>query len=88
MPDADFLAWMAGYAEDHGPEGWPAVRMWEITRLVEMNRRLRISQLRRMADSAHFSWHLRYGEAPLRNNRYIRFAAACRAEIERLRGEG
>lgn len=36
MSDADFLVWMAGYAEDHDPEGWPAVQMWEITRLVEI----------------------------------------------------
>lgn len=53
------------------------------------NRRLRISQLRRMA---HTAW-LREAH-PLNRNfwrkrrQYNRFAAACLAEIERLRGEG
>ena len=51
--------------------------------------RLRISQLRRMA---HTAW-LRAGHslnANLRRKRsqYDRFAAACLAEIERLRGMG
>lgn len=52
-------------------------------------RRLRISQLRRMA---HTAW-LRAGH-PLNANfrrkrsQYDRFAAACLAEIERLRGMG
>ena len=36
MSDADFLVWMAGYAEDHEPEGWLAVQMWGITRLVQI----------------------------------------------------
>lgn len=55
-----------------------------IRELVAELRRLRISQLRRMAHVAM------YGECgSIRDlDRWRRFADACLAEIERLRGEG
>lgn len=72
-----------------------------IRELAAENRRLRISQLRRMADgcSALFSRAIETSErrAPefppaeriiAINARIRRFRAACLAEIERLRGEG
>lgn len=101
LPDADFLTWMASYAEEHQPTGYPCVQTWEITRLVEMHRRLRISQLRRMASACggiedrmltkasrqglSLAYYRRCVWVRERGNRFRR---ACRAEIERLRGEG
>ena len=75
---------------EYGCGSWAAengakVQSTECARFI----RLRISQLRRMA---HTAW-LRAGHslnANLRRKRsqYDRFAAACLAEIERLRGMG
>lgn len=57
-------------------------------------RRLRISQLRRMADradmlatTAEMPYYARFEKTRIAE-RLRRFTAACLAEIERLRGEG
>ena len=52
--------------------------------LVAENRRLRISQLRRMAEVAIYGTFRSVRDL----NRWRRFANACHAEIARLRGEG
>lgn len=36
LTDADFIADMRGFADDHLPDGWPAVRMRNITRLCDI----------------------------------------------------
>ena len=37
----EFVAWMCGFADDHEPDGWPAVKMSDITRLCAEVERLR-----------------------------------------------
>ena len=49
-PD-DIVAEMRGYAEDHEPDGWPAVRMCQITALCDEADRLR-SEMRPEWDAA------------------------------------
>lgn len=72
----------------------------DFARLNAELRRLRISQLRRMAEIAeshgahmvreaapHIDLHPYYLKDVQQGEKLLRFAVACRAEIERLRGE-
>ena len=40
----DFVEWMRGFDDDHDPDGWPAVKMSDITRLcAEIDRARQIA---------------------------------------------
>ena len=57
----DLIEFMRSLESDHLPDGWPAVRMHQITALISEIERLRQERDGLRADAARYRW-LRHGD--------------------------
>ena len=65
--DTDIVARLSGMSADHGPDGWPAVQMRDITALCEEVTRLRAALAQAGAGREPVAWMRQWffdGEAP------------------------